>query len=286
MIFVEDDEIPVDLVHPLVRRLDAARFAIVAEIVLERAETDDGTRLVRSPILFVRSRLKWFLRAADELPALEVEMRQQILPPGALHRRLEGQHKNPLRAKTLRKLIRGKGLPETHLRVPEEFRRPANARLLRRPRIVADSFLDGLHLLGPHRKIKGSPFCVAHAVAHRQIRRPQRFDRTPEPLGRRSVCPKLLVAHLYQLGMDTCVAECATIGVQRAFGENDAIRFRSRFQNRELLRDTRFNRFRGEPDLEAPRQLGIVLFIRIDHWMRIRPCRKEGFFSCHHSILF
>ena len=42
MIFVKDDEIPVDLMHPLIRRLDAAGLAVIAEKILKRPEADDG----------------------------------------------------------------------------------------------------------------------------------------------------------------------------------------------------------------------------------------------------
>lgn len=46
MIFIEDDQIPAHRVHPLVARLDATGL-VLAQKILERTETHDGTGLVR-----------------------------------------------------------------------------------------------------------------------------------------------------------------------------------------------------------------------------------------------
>ena len=64
MVFVKDDEIPVDLMYPFVLGLDAADV-ILAEKVLERAEAYDGFVLV----CFVVGE---FGVARDELPSLEI----------------------------------------------------------------------------------------------------------------------------------------------------------------------------------------------------------------------
>ena len=91
MVLVKDDEIPVFEVDELVLRLDAARLAF-AEQILERAEADNGPRLVRPVVLHVDGHV--FVRrvlVGDELPALEVDVPQKVFPPGGLDRRLERQ---------------------------------------------------------------------------------------------------------------------------------------------------------------------------------------------------
>ena len=121
MVFVEDDEIPVNLVHPLVLFLDGA--VLKTEEILERPKAHNGLPLVRLLILFVYRRIARTLAASDELPPLEVDVRHQVLAPRRRNRGLEGENQHALRAHPLRELVRGECLAEAHLRVPEEFRR-------------------------------------------------------------------------------------------------------------------------------------------------------------------
>ena len=64
VVFVEDDQIPVDRMNPLVTGFDAAGL-VTAEEILERAEAHDRTGLVR--VLVVELGL-----TGDELPALKI----------------------------------------------------------------------------------------------------------------------------------------------------------------------------------------------------------------------
>ena len=72
MVFIKDDQIPVDLMHPLVAGLDATGL-VTAEEILKRAETYDRTGLVR--MLVVQSAVLKHGLTGDELPALKILMR-------------------------------------------------------------------------------------------------------------------------------------------------------------------------------------------------------------------
>ena len=114
VVFVEDDNVPVDHVNPLVFHLDTSGL-VLAQIVLERAETDDGARVV---CLFVRQ----FRGARDKLPTLEVHMCLQVFLPSTLYGGLEGQHEDALPLHLPGQLIGGEGLAEAHLAVPKIVR--------------------------------------------------------------------------------------------------------------------------------------------------------------------
>ena len=121
MVLVENDEIPVDLVHPLVLLLDGA--VLKAEEILERPKAHNGLLLVGALVLLVYRCVARPLSSSDELPPLEVDVRHQVLAPCRRNRGLEGENQHALRAHPLRELVRGECLAEAHLRVPEEFRR-------------------------------------------------------------------------------------------------------------------------------------------------------------------
>ncbi|MGI6755213.1 MAG: hypothetical protein ACOX4F_04265 [Atopobiaceae bacterium] len=80
VVLVEDDEVPVLLAHPLVLRLDAP-VPVAAEEVLEGAEAHDRAVLVGRLVLLGDVGPARLLGAADELPALEVDVRGRGPPP-------------------------------------------------------------------------------------------------------------------------------------------------------------------------------------------------------------
>ena len=224
VILIKDDEIPVDLMHPLVRRLDAARLAIVAEEILKRPETDNGLLLVRLRILLVSGRIAGTLTAADELPALEVHMRHQILAPRRLDGRLECQHEDALRPEPFGELIGGEGLAEAHLRVPQELRRSPDALLHRRALVIANGLLDRGALLRTHLEVKRSLLDIVNAIADRDPRRANGAHAALEPLRLLALVVLLLIAHRHELLVDALIRERTAVRVHRAFGEDDPVR--------------------------------------------------------------
>ena len=85
MILVKNDQIPVGGVNPFVISLDAAGFAVDAEKILKGTETDDRPLFVGALVLGVESIRRVVGVTGDKLPALKIEMSQQILPPGGLN---------------------------------------------------------------------------------------------------------------------------------------------------------------------------------------------------------
>ena len=100
--------------YPFVLCLDAAAL-VGAEIVLKRAETDDGAGQVG--VLVAHS------VPTDELPALKVLVGHEIFLPRRLDSGLEGQHKHLFQSHSFGQLIGGEGFPEAHFGIPKEFRR-------------------------------------------------------------------------------------------------------------------------------------------------------------------
>ena len=114
VVLVEDNEIPVDDMKPLVLGLDVAG-AVAAKQVLERAEVDDG-------LLGVDLRRVAPGGAREILPAIEIRMGLEIGLPRVFDRGFERDYENAGRTELLRELIRGERLAEAHLRVPQEAR--------------------------------------------------------------------------------------------------------------------------------------------------------------------
>ena len=115
VVLIEDDQIPVDGMYPLVAALDGAGGLIHAKIILERAKADDRTALVGALVGQCRS-------AGDELPALKILVGVQVLLPRTDHGRLKGEHQHPLKVHPLCQLVGGKGLFKPHFAVPQKFR--------------------------------------------------------------------------------------------------------------------------------------------------------------------
>ena len=143
VVLVEDDEVPVDLVEPLVLGLDVAR-RVAAEQVLEGAEVDDAASRRRSASDRCR-------RLREVLPAVEVDVGFEVGLPGVLDGGLEGHHEHALGAELLGELVGGEGLAEAHLRVPEEARDGVHVLLPDRVE-VGVRLVHGLGLLAAHRE--------------------------------------------------------------------------------------------------------------------------------------
>ena len=76
-------------------------------------------------------------------------MGHKVFTPCRFNRRFEGQHEDTLEAHFLCKLIGGKGFPETHLCIPEKFRRSAGV-LFRSISIILHRALNRLILFRTH----------------------------------------------------------------------------------------------------------------------------------------
>ena len=149
MILVEDHQIPVHGVDPLVPGLDAACGLVHPQEILEGAEADDGLLLIGPLILIVDGIRRVGGVPGDELPALEIHVGHQILPPGGLHGGLECQDQHPLHPHPLRQLIGGEGLAEAHFGVPEELGRPVAVSVVDGAEIC-DGLVHRVPLLLPH----------------------------------------------------------------------------------------------------------------------------------------
>jgi hypothetical protein len=144
VVLVEDHEVPVGGVDPLVLRLDEPGLPVSPEQVLERTEVDQRPSLVRLIRATPGSR-------GEVLPAVEVGVRLQVGLPGVLHGGLEGHHEDALRAEPLCELVGGEGLPEAHLGVPQEPRHRLG--ILGPDRlVVALGLVHGAGLLRAHRE--------------------------------------------------------------------------------------------------------------------------------------
>ena len=143
VVLVEDDEIPLHLVQPLVLGLDVARR--------RRGPADPGTSRSRRAASW-----RTFGRVAagvarEVLPAVEVGVGLEVRLPGILHGGLERDHEHPLGAELLGELIGGEGLAEAHLRVPQETRDGVHVLLPDRVE-VGVGLVHGLGLLRAHRE--------------------------------------------------------------------------------------------------------------------------------------
>ena len=197
---------------PFVLGLDAARAGVPAQIVLKRTETDERLLLVR--LLIGQT------AGCDELPALEIHVALQVLFPGALHRRLEGQHQHLAPAHLLRQLIGGEGLAETHLGVPEEVRRLVPvAPLLAPTGEVGRRLLDRRFLLRPHLEIQRPVLLVQLAGPHGDDGRLDLGNRATEPLAFR-----VLDAVDPQHPVNVMVGEHRPVIAHGGFFENDPVR--------------------------------------------------------------
>ena len=67
MVLVEDHQVPVGGMYPLIPRLDAAGVLVDAQVVLERTEADNGPGFIGGFVGQVRV-------PGDKLPALEINM--------------------------------------------------------------------------------------------------------------------------------------------------------------------------------------------------------------------
>ena len=229
VVFVKDNQIPVDFPHPFMLGLDAARFLIHPQKVLKGAEAHNRLSGVRLPVLLVNGLGVRPLFPADELPAFKVQVRFQVFLPRRLHRRLEGQDERPARVQPPCQLVSGKGFAKAHFGVPQKTRR-ASIRAFRFK--VVQRPLHGFRLFRAHGKIPGTVFHVGRPGAHRQPCRPDFFLRTAEPFSAHSLHAFFLQHPVY--GM---VRKAASIFIQSRFREDNPVGFLPfRPQGRVLLR--------------------------------------------------
>ena len=113
MVFVEDDEVPVDFVNPLIPRLD--RTANLTKQILERTEVNERH------VLGHRARITPSV-AREVAPPVEIDMIFKIGTPSVFNGGLERHYKYTFRAQFLRELVAGERLAEAHLGVPQESR--------------------------------------------------------------------------------------------------------------------------------------------------------------------
>jgi len=106
VVFIEDHEVPIDRVEPLVFGLDVSR-RVAAQQILEGAEIDDR-------LLGIDSGRVALGVAREVLPAVEVHVILKVRLPRILHRRLKGHHEHALGSKLPGKLVGGEGLAKTH----------------------------------------------------------------------------------------------------------------------------------------------------------------------------
>ena len=181
VVLVEDHKVPVLGAHPLVLGLEGPVPAL-AEEVLERSEAHDGPVLVGSLVLPGDVGVAGSCGAADELPALEVHMRLEVLLPRRLDRRLEGEDEDALEPHAAGELVRREGLAEAHLGVPEELGGAVRGLAVKEAEVPL-GLLDGRELLWAHGEgVWTSPDRLG-AVAHGAVGHLDVPDGTGEPLG-------------------------------------------------------------------------------------------------------
>ena len=91
MVFIENDEVPVRGVDPLVIGLDASGLLVHAEEILEGTETHDGPRFIGFLVLLIIRQATGNCRTSDELPALKIHVGEKVLAPSGLYCRFEGK---------------------------------------------------------------------------------------------------------------------------------------------------------------------------------------------------
>ena len=94
--------------------LERAGVSILAEQVLKRTKEDEGSFFV--DVFGVSPG-----RSRKVLPAVEVDMRFEVGFPSVFDCGFESDHEHALRTHALCELVRGEGLAEAHLRVPEKL---------------------------------------------------------------------------------------------------------------------------------------------------------------------
>ena len=144
VVLVEDHQVPVDSVNPLVLGLDQAGLLVPSEEVLERAEVDQ--RLI---CLDFATLIEGF--RAQVLPAFKVHVACQVFTPGVLDGRFEGHHQHAFGAHAFGELVGGEGLAEAHLRVPQEARDRTRI-FFPDGVVIGKSLFDSTGLLGAHRE--------------------------------------------------------------------------------------------------------------------------------------
>ena len=263
VVLVEDHEVPVLEVDPLVARLDAPGLSIHPQVVLERAKAHDGPRRVA---LLVAVRV-----ARDELPPVKVDVTLEVGLPRVLDRGLEGQHEHATHVHPLGELVGGKGLAKAHLGVPEELGRVVASRKLAAPE-VRHGLLDGVALLGAHPKVLGATILVVAAVADLEPGVAHVIDRAAEPLS-----SNVLDAVGPQPPMEVMIREGRAVGAHRGLREHDLVRLSlPRLNHRELLGHAPLDVVLREADLEQARMLDIDVTIGVDLRVNVGTLREEG----------
>ena len=155
VVFIENDQIPVDGMYPLIAALDGAGGLVHTEIVLERAKADDRATLVGGLVGQFRS-------AGDKLPALKILVGVQVLLPRTDHGGLKGEHQYPLKAHSFCQLVGGKGLAKPHFAVPQKLRVALGGCRAE----IGFGLIHRLFLLRAHGKIVGAVFHIFGAVSY------------------------------------------------------------------------------------------------------------------------
>lgn len=217
--------------------------------------------------------------AGDELPALEIHVRQQVLTPCGLHRRFEGEDQHTLHAHFLCKLIGRKGLAEAHLGVPQEFRCSAAAFLIGRFEIP-HRHVNGKFLFRTH----GEGLCAVLVILRTGLHSHNScFDISYgafEPLVPVLTGVQLLFALRLQNGVDLVIGEAATVRFHSGPLAEDAIRHGG---GMDLLLDTGLHVSLGITNLDIALMGGHAYeFISVYRRVRIWPLREKLHF-CHYS---
>ena len=279
MVFIENNEIPVRGVDPFVIGLDAAGLLVYTEKILKRAEADDGPGFIRLSVLLIVCQTAGDGRPCDELPALEIHVRQQILTPCGLHRRFEGEDQHTLHAHFLCQLIGRKGLAEAHLGVPQEFRRSAAAFLISRFEIL-HGHIHGVFLLRTH----GEGLCTLLNIFRTGLNGHNSglhiVQRAFEPLVAVLSGVQLLFALCFQNGVDVMVSEAAAVIFHGGPLAENAVRHGG---GMDLFFYTGLNVTLGIANLDIALMGGHTYeFIGIYRRVRFWPLRKKLHF-CHYS---
>ncbi len=259
VVLVEDDEVPGELIEPLMVRLEVAG-GVAAHEVLEGAEEDermprvDGCRVAPG-------------RARDVLPAIEVDMALEVGLPGVFDGRLEGDDEHAPGLETFGEVIGGEGLAETHLRVPEELGH--GIRVFGPPVLeVGVGLLDGTLLLVAHAEGRVMRAGVGLAGAQFGDRGEHVVDRAPHPLEHR-----VGEALLHEPPTHLEVAEHRTLGAVRRLVDDDLVVLDRR--RLELLSDAGLHVLRRLPDLEEAGVRLVVDRVRVDAEARLGFWREE-----------
>ena len=246
---------------------------------MERAEADDGPGFIRSLILLIVCQAAGDGRPGDELPALEIHVRHQVLTPCGLHRRFEGKNQHTLHAHFLCQLIGRKGLAEAHLGVPQEFRRSAAAFFVCGFEILHGD-VHGVFLLRTHSEGLGALFDVFRTGLNGHDSGPDVVQRTLEPFVPVFTGVQLLFAFGLQYGVDLAVGKASAVIFHGGPLAEDAIRHGGGMC---LLLDTSLNVTLGIADLDIPLMGGHAYeFISVYRRVRFWPLMDKIFKSIRH----